>query len=105
MRPPVTRSREAARTPTQHDSRTASWVGSGGESGALGTHHLCVAAGHAGATVLVRPEHVQSRRPESLTDENACFVVPASFAAPAWLAAAWRSHVPADNSGSRFLSD
>src|SRR5262249_59113708 len=50
------------------------------EGSARGTHYLHVAAGRAGATILVRPEHVRTPR-------NACPVV-ASFAAPAVLAAA-----------------
>src|SRR5262245_60223078 len=82
MRPPVTRSRKAARTPT----RDCVLVGSGGESGAPGsTHHLCVAAGKAGATVLVRPEYVQSWRPGVVDRRErllcrACLVCRASLA-------------------------
>src|SRR5262249_17845912 len=39
-------------------AKTASWLGCGGESGTFGgTHYLHVAAGKAGATILVRPAH------------------------------------------------
>src|SRR5262249_44375684 len=79
--------------------KTASWVGSGSERGTpRSTPYLHVAAGQAGATVLVRPEHIQ-------TPWNGCVVVRASFAAPAVLAAAWRTRVPPDDSCSPFLSD
>jgi hypothetical protein len=73
--------------------KTASWVGFGGESVTLGSpHHLHVAAGEAGATFLERPE-------------NAAFWSMPRFAAPALLAAAWRSRVPPGHPPSPFLSD
>src|SRR5262249_10390539 len=57
--------------------KTASWVGSGGESGALGdTHHLHVAAVKSRATILVRPAHVLTRRKESLRAERPLSCVP-----------------------------
>src|SRR5262249_19794214 len=69
----------------QERPKTASGVGSGGGIGALGsTHHLHVAAGQAGATVSVRPEHVPTQRPEPLPSERlycrACLVCRASSA-------------------------
>src|SRR5262245_49726193 len=43
-----------------------------GEGGAPGgSHHLHVAAGKAGATIFVLPEHVQPRRPESSAEPPA----------------------------------
>src|SRR5262249_6017153 len=68
----------------------------GGEGGALGsTHHLHVAAGKAGAAISARPAYGPSRRPGPLPlgRTPAVWSVP-RFAAPALLAAAWRSHVP-----------
>src|SRR5262249_32746190 len=52
---------------------------------ALGTHHLCVAAGKAGATVLVRPEHVQSRHP-GVVDRRERLLCPACLVCRASLA-------------------
>src|SRR5262249_59005034 len=68
-------------------AKTASWLGSGGESEALGsTHYLHVAAGKAGATIFVRPEHLQTRRPGSSSARRlrcrACDVLPRRLCRP-----------------------
>src|SRR5262249_46608058 len=82
-----------------------SWVGSGGERRALArTHHLHVAAGEAGATVW-NARSTDGLGVRSPRLRNPASSSPVSFAAPAMLAAARRSHRPPDHACSPFLSD